>query len=228
MNHRLLVRAANSQVPDAQRSLFPTPQMNEDAVRHPDRPRRHLRDEPLLALPDASSAVAPDSLSIAIQTIPPAPRGTLGGKRPYVRAVLARYLWLPDTPCRSSRHDRRLASVLYERGVALLVVEAALLLAAARRALREPWLAPLPRVRSLHYYLPVISEVLDNPRAPDVEYLTCLLRRLRPLAELKVARLAHEQSYGRGGMKSDKSTVREGGGTRKGRRHRQERCCSEV
>jgi hypothetical protein len=80
------------------------------------------------------------------------------------------------------------------------MIEAALLLAATRRALREPWLAPLPRVRALHYYLPIIAEVLDNSREPDLEYLICLLRRLRPLAELKLAQLRHQAKYGdRGG-----------------------------
>ncbi|MGH7908476.1 MAG: hypothetical protein ACRENW_01350, partial [Thermodesulfobacteriota bacterium] len=96
----------------------------------------------------------------------------------------------------TSRYDRRLATLLFERGVELIVVEAALLLAGARRALREPWLAPLPQVRSFSYYQPTIAEVLDNPRTPDLEYLTCLLRRLRPLAELKLARLRHRQLYG--------------------------------
>jgi hypothetical protein len=126
----------------------------------------------------------------------PAPRGPSDSpQRRYVRAVLARYLWLPDTPSQSSRHDRRLAATLYERGVPLLAVEAALLLAGTRRALREPWLAPLPRVRALAYYVPVVSEILDNSRPPDLDYLTCLLRRLRPLAELKLARLQHQAKY---------------------------------
>jgi len=110
--------------------------------------------------------------------------------------VLARYVWLPDTPTVSSRYDRRLAATLFVRGVELIVVEAALLLADARRALREPWLAPLPQVRSFAYFQPTIAEVLDNPRPPDLEYLTCLLRRLRPLAELKLARLRHGEQYG--------------------------------
>jgi hypothetical protein len=156
-----------------------------------------LRDQPLLPLPPASSAGGPASLSTAIQTVLPPPQHDRDSpERRYVRAVLARYLWLPDTPSQSSRHDRRLAHSLCERGVPLLVVEAALLLAATRRALREPWLAPLPRVRSMHYYLPIVAEVLDNPREPDLDYLTCLLRRLRPLAELKQARLRHEAQYG--------------------------------
>jgi len=156
-----------------------------------------LRDQPLLPLPSASCAGEPASLSTAIQTVLPPPQHERDSpERRYVRAVLARYLWLPDTPSQSSRHDRRLARSLYERGVPVLVVEAAFLLAATRRALREPWLQPLPRVRSAHYYLPIVAEILDSPRAPDLDYLTCLLRRLRPLAELKQARLRHQARYG--------------------------------
>jgi hypothetical protein len=78
----------------------------------------------------------------------------------------------------------------------LLVVEAALLLACARRALRESWLAPLPQVRSLAYFQGAVAEILANPRPPDLEYLTCLLRRLRPLAELKRARLRQRELHG--------------------------------
>lgn len=135
-------------------------------------------------------------MSTGIQTALPPPRDERDSpQRRYVRAVLARYLWLPDTPHQTSRHDRRLAHTLYERGVSLLVVEAALLLAGTRRALREPWLAPLPRVRSLSYYVPIVAEVLENPREPDLDYLSCLLRRLRPLAEAKEARRRHEARY---------------------------------
>jgi len=163
-----------------------------------------LRDQPLLPLPTAFSANESASLSTAIQTVLPPPQHPRDTpERRYVRAVLARYLWLPDTPSQSSRHDRRLASSLYERGVPLLVVEAALLLASTRRALREPWLQPLPRVRSAHYYLPILAEVLDNPREPDLDYLIHLLRRLRPLAELKQARLRHEARYGSTGPADD-------------------------
>lgn len=167
-----------------------------------------LRDQPLLPLPSASSASSPASLGGAIQTaLPPPQNDRETPERRYVRAVLARYLWLPDTPSQSSRHDRRLAQSLFERGVPLLVVEAALLLATTRRVMREPWLAPLPRVRSAHYYLPVVAEILDMPGEPDLDYLTCLLRRLRPLAELKQARLHHEALYGQA-ERSHRSGVR--------------------
>jgi hypothetical protein len=71
--------------------------------------------------------------------------------RIYVEAVLDRYLWLPGTPMRASRQDRRLARGLYERGVPLAVVQAALLLGAARRTFRPPDALPLPPIRTLHY-----------------------------------------------------------------------------
>jgi hypothetical protein len=154
---------------------------------------RRLRDQPLLPLPVASDVDGgASSLSTRVQTALPPDDGSTSRERRYVQAVLARYLWLPETPNQTSRHDRRLARTLFERSVPLIVIEAALLLGAARRALREPWLAPLPRIRAMHYFLPVIQEVLDNPREPDHEYLICLLRRLRPLAELKAARLRHQ------------------------------------
>lgn len=148
---------------------------------------RRLRDQPLLALPSACGAGGVDTLSIAIQTIPA--DGHCGSPRQcYADAVLARYLWLPETPTVVSRHDRRLAGLLYDRGINLLAVEAALLLASTRRALREPWRSVLPRIRSLAYFIPTIDEVASMGGEPDLEYLTCLLRRLRPLAEAKARR----------------------------------------
>lgn len=72
--------------------------------------RGRLRDQPLLALPSVSCASAPASLSTAIQTTLPAARSDRDTpQRRFVRAVLARYVWLPDTPVRTSRYDRRLA-----------------------------------------------------------------------------------------------------------------------
>jgi hypothetical protein len=135
-------------------------------------------------------------LSTAVQVALPAAGRIQVLQRLYVEAVLGRYLWLPDTPSVCSRHDRRLARAWYEQGIPLIVVEAALLLAATRRALREPYLSPLPRIRALHYFGPVVHELLENPRDPDLDYLGCLLRRLRPLAEVKATRLLHQQQHG--------------------------------
>jgi hypothetical protein len=106
-------------------------------------------------------------------------------ERVYLEAVLATYNSLPGTPSRPSRQDRRLALDLCRRGVPLRSVRAALLLAAARRTLRSG--PPLPPVRTLHYFLPVIDEVLGQP--PEPEYVDYLAAKLKPFASQKTALL---------------------------------------
>lgn len=103
--------------------------------------------------------------------------------RVYIETVLDRYLWLPGTPTRASRQDRRLARGLYERGIPLAVVQAALLLGAARRTFRPPDSLPLPPIRTLHYFLRVIEEIQESPPVPD--YLDYLESKLRPWADAK-------------------------------------------
>jgi hypothetical protein len=92
--------------------------------------------------------------------------------------LLRLYLQLPHTPSRTSRYDRRLAQELQQRRIPWEVVETAFLLAMARRCLRDPSLAPLPPIRSLHYFLPVIEEVLTGDISPD--YVRYLKRKLSP------------------------------------------------
>jgi hypothetical protein len=58
------------------------------------------------------------------------------------------------------------AAQLYQRGVALSVIENALVLAAVRRLIRPAHTPPLGTVRSLAYFLPVIEEVLDLKVSP--------------------------------------------------------------
>jgi hypothetical protein len=82
-------------------------------------------------------------------------------KKDYVRKVLDAYCRTPGTTGAVRRNDRLLAAVLYDRGVSLTVVENALLLAASRRIFRPPDAMPLQPIRSLHYLLPVIDEVLQ-------------------------------------------------------------------
>jgi hypothetical protein len=93
-------------------------------------------------------------------------------EKEYVARVLVLYLSLPQTPARTSRTDRQLAAQWYTQGCAWETVEAALLLAAARRSLRDPALPPLGSIRSLHYFVPVLAEVCAAPLPRDyVQYL---------------------------------------------------------
>ena len=95
----------------------------------------------------------------------------------YVSSVLTLYVDLPDTPLRANTQDQRQARSWYDRGVPLSVVEASLLLASLRRLARPPGVPPLPRIRSLAYFQPVIEELLESP-VPDgyLEYLRFKLR----------------------------------------------------
>ena len=95
-----------------------------------------------------------------------------------IERLLCLYLALPHTPSRASRYDRRLALELRQRQISWEAVETALLLATSCRCLRDPSLAPLPPIRSLHYFLPVIEEVLSTEMAPD--YVRYLKRKLEP------------------------------------------------
>jgi hypothetical protein len=90
----------------------------------------------------------------------------------YVSSVLMLYVDLPDTPLRTNTHDQRRARCWFDRGVPLAVVETALLLACLRRNTRPAGVPPLPRIRSLAYFQPVIEELLENP-APEgyLQYL---------------------------------------------------------
>lgn len=84
-------------------------------------------------------------------------------RRGYVRAVLDAYLGLVDTPDRPRPPDRLLAARLHDDDVPLSTVLDAILLASARRLIRPGDRPPLPRVRSLHYFLPVIEELQQTP-----------------------------------------------------------------
>ena len=97
----------------------------------------------------------------------------------YVAAVLTLYVELPDTPLRASVPDQRLARLWFDRGVPLDVVETALLLACLRRAVRPTDVPPLPRIRSLAYFQPIIEELRQHP-APSgyLQYLRLKLRRI--------------------------------------------------
>ena len=104
----------------------------------------------------------------------------------YLAAVLKLYLELPETPSRAGAYDRKIAVELRTRGINLMTVESALLLASLRRLGRSPDMPPLSPIRSLAYFFPVIQELLDNP-IPD-GYLEYLRRKVR-LLDKRRARL---------------------------------------
>jgi hypothetical protein len=81
-------------------------------------------------------------------------------KKDYICKVLGAYRRTPGTTGALRRNDRLLAATLYDRGVPIIAVENALLLAASRRIFRSPDAVPLQPIRSLYYLLPVIDEVL--------------------------------------------------------------------
>ena len=90
----------------------------------------------------------------------------------YRQTLVDLYLRLPETPRRLSRFDLRLVRQLGERQIPLPVIETAFLLATVRRAARRPDALSLGPIRSLHYFMPVIHELLAHP-VPE-SYLTYL------------------------------------------------------
>ncbi len=89
----------------------------------------------------------------------------------FVQHILALYKATPGTRGRVRPADRRLAEALYH-DTSTEIIRHALILAAARRSFRSHEAQPLQPVASLHYFLPVIEELRDNPLEPDyVEYL---------------------------------------------------------
>ncbi len=79
----------------------------------------------------------------------------------------------------------RLVQQLWQRQIPLTTVETAFLLASVRRAARRPDAIPLGPIRSLHYFLPVIEELLHTPLHHGDAYLAYLRSkiRLRPADE---------------------------------------------
>jgi hypothetical protein len=97
----------------------------------------------------------------------------------YVAAVLMQYVDLPDTPLRPSLTDQALARKLHSESVPVALVESALLLATLRRMTRSSQLPPLPKIRSLAYFLPVIAELQQQPLPNGYgDYLRLKLQKL--------------------------------------------------
>jgi len=102
------------------------------------------------------------------------------GREEYIRQVLEAYRKTPGTMGTVRRPDRMLAAQLYQRGVAVTVIENAFVLAAARRLMRPADAPTLGTIRSLAYFLPVIEEVLGMHVSP--EYFQYVRRKLERIA----------------------------------------------
>lgn len=98
----------------------------------------------------------------------------------YIKQALELYRSVPGTLGRIRREDRLLAADLHGRGINLSTLEAAFVLAAARRCLRSPDAHPLASIRSMHYFMPVIEEILANPLAAD--YIAYLKSKIKQCA----------------------------------------------
>jgi len=104
---------------------------------------------------------------------------TPGEEAAFVAALLTLYADLPDTPLRPSPADQSLARRLFNDAVPLPLIESALLLGTLRRLTRPQSLPPLPKIRSLAYFLPVVQELQIQPLPEGyLEYLRLKLRRL--------------------------------------------------
>jgi hypothetical protein len=114
----------------------------------------------------------------------------LSPRKRYAQRVLELYRWTPGTAGVARRADRRLAATLYDRGIPLQTVHMALLLAAGRRACRPSDALPLAPIATLHYFLPVIDELIATPLEHD--YLQYLRHNLANLAPTLVAAFDHQ------------------------------------
>jgi len=103
-------------------------------------------------------------------------------RKEFTRSVIRMYLTLPETPERAGRTDWVMANNLFDRKIARVTVKQALLLASVRRLGRPPDMPRLAPIRSLHYFVPVIEELLEQP-LPD-GYPEYLQRKIIPLTKL--------------------------------------------
>ena len=101
----------------------------------------------------------------------------------YVLAVLGLYVELPDTPSRASPLDEAWARRFFEQEIPFEMVQTALWLGSLRRRERSPQAPPLPGIRSLAYFQPIIEELRQTP----------VSNSYRAALRLKMQRLREEQ-----------------------------------
>jgi hypothetical protein len=109
------------------------------------------------------------------------PFDTALGQEQYIQRLLQRYQETPTTAGHIRPTDQQLARHLFQRGVPLALAFAAFSLAATRRIFRRSQATPLNPIRSLHYFLPILEELVADPPDPSyIEYISAKLRQHKP------------------------------------------------
>ncbi len=97
----------------------------------------------------------------------------------YIRCALACYRITPTTTGELHPQDRLAAAEIFDKGLSLDLLQAAFILAAARRSFREATEPPLAPIRSLRYFLPLIEEIRTTPI--ELGYIRHLEKKLLSL-----------------------------------------------
>jgi hypothetical protein len=105
-------------------------------------------------------------------------------RRRYVDRALALFETVPGALRVRRSTDRRFAATLFDRQVPLETVRAAMLLVVARRDSQGATRRFAP-IASLHYFAPILDELLEEPLDPD--YLLYLQRKVARLAPALLA-----------------------------------------
>lgn len=109
------------------------------------------------------------------------PTDTTTARERYVRRLLELYVSTPGVLGRVRQADRVLARQLYNQRIPLYVMADAFIVAAARRARHNAFSTSLPAIRSLHYFVGIVRELLDRPLGPrDIEELRRVLGLASP------------------------------------------------
>jgi hypothetical protein len=98
-------------------------------------------------------------------------------RQDYIRTILNLYARTPGVAVSARGSDQILAGCFFDRHIPIAVVESALVLGSARRIYSRSGLRVFPPIRSLHYFAPIVEEVLHQPLPPHyVQYLRLKLR----------------------------------------------------
>lgn len=103
-------------------------------------------------------------------------------EEPYVGSVRKRFMTLGCTTGRFGASDERLAGSFEQKGIPLTVIEDAMLIGACRKYVSWINSGPSAPIASLHYFEPIIEEVIERPFPPGYrEYMRLQVNKLARL-----------------------------------------------